>query len=481
MSISLPSLMTGTSQLDELVKRYIELESKPLDRLKQTRSDLEVRSAMFTDLKASLAALEGKARELADAPTSLIFDQRLAVSSDANFLSAQATTAALKTTHSIFIERVATADTVVSNQLDSTGTTISGAGAGVKTFDLTVAGETKTISVTVAAGDTDATVLANMAQAINDSGAKVRAAVVSEVAGKSRLVLTSTLTGQANAITLTEAGGADSNLLSLTGTSSSVQSTGTTGGYLVPRANLDAKFSVDGLTFYRSSNVVDDVLTGVTLTLKAAQATGSAPLTLEIKQDISGAKAKIQAFVDQYNKTLKYLQDKTIIDADAGIRGPLAGEFVFSNLKTRLRTLIQEPVAGMVAPAPTSLFQIGIEADDTGALKIADSSKLEAALSSQPGAVADLFGSTGGVAVKLRDLMSSFVEDATGIVPRQQEGIGDKIRDIDNRIKALQERLDQREKALRQEFASMLQAMAMLNAQSATLRGFMNAGISWGV
>ncbi len=69
--------------------------------------------------------------------------------------------------------------------------------------------------------------------------------------------------------------------------------------------------------------MTDAVPGGVTLTLKKSQELGGAEggVSLEIKPDTNAIKAKIKAFIASFNATVKFLENKTMVDAHAGIRG----------------------------------------------------------------------------------------------------------------------------------------------------------------
>lgn len=465
--LTIPSL-APTSQLEELVRKYIELESKPIRDLEKVKQDLEVRQGMMRDLNSTILALRDNCDSLIGEKATSLLSTKTVTSSKASVVTATAGSTALNGVHNVFVERLASADVVVSNQFDSTGTTLkTKLSPGNWVFSITVEGVTTNITVTIIGDEDDGTILSKMAQAINASAAAVSASVVSEAPGKARLVLTSDKTGSAAAINLSETG---TGLLAATGTSSQVQSSGTSGGYLLQRNLLDAKLTIDGLSFTRGSNTVSDAIPGVTLNLHAAQTPGESPVSLEVKQDTGTIISNIQKWVDSYNKTLKYIQDKTFVDSDLGTRGPLAGEYVYVSLKAKMRTAIQAPVDGLdPATGPVSLAGLGITAGDNGSLAITDRAKLEDAIVRDPDRVATILGSKSGAVTRLRGIVAPFVESLTGIIPRQQQSITDQMSRIGDRIKALEERMALREKALRREFSSILQAMTMLNAQRSTL------------
>ena len=474
---TIPSLMP-TNQLDELVKKYIELESRPIKDLENARQDIEVRQGMMRDLNAMILSLKDKCATLTGDDVVRLLNTRQVTSSRPEIITGSADGTALNAVYSIFVERLAKADTVLSNRLDASGTTIQ-TSPGDKTFTITINGVSKDITVSVSSGETDEAVLSKMAQAINNAAAEdpklgVSAAVVRETPDTVRLVLTSQKTGRQQAIDLSESEG--NNLLALTGTNSEIQSSDTTGGFLIARDQLDSKFNINGLTFIRQSNTVSDAITGVTLNLAAAQAATDAPVQVEVKRDVSTIVSTIQKWLDSYNKTLKYIQDKTLIDADLGIRGPLAGDYLYVGLKANMRTILQAQVTGLdPTTGPVSLAQIGITADNSGALSISDRSKLESIISQDPNRVSEILGGANGSITKLQALISPFVDNLTGIIPRQQQALDDRMERIKDRIRSLQEQMDQRELVLRREFSSILQAMVMLNAQRSTLNSI------WGI
>ena len=85
----------------------------------------------------------------------------------------------------------------------------------------------------------------------------------------------------------------------------------------------DAQLNVNGIEFTRSSNVIDDVLTGVSLTLNTVT-DGAA--NLNISQDNAQARANIVDFVTIYNEAQRQLKDL----ANSSNDGALAGDSIFS-------------------------------------------------------------------------------------------------------------------------------------------------------
>ena len=96
------------------------------------------------------------------------------------------------------------------------------------------------------------------------------------------------------------------------------------------QAGADAEITVDGVTVNPTSNTVDDVIEGVTLNLKEADA--GTTVTLNVGRDDEALIEKIQGFVDAYNEVMDSISAQTSYDEDTGTTGgPLFGD---SSLRT---------------------------------------------------------------------------------------------------------------------------------------------------
>lgn len=462
-------LFSTTSSIDSLIAKYMQIERQPVVALEKRKSDLNVEKAIYNDVESYLNGLLNKVKTFTEPEGDPIFSGKLVTSSDDKVVSGTAEPDALPARHTIFVERLASSDRVLSNRMTSSGTTLSAA-PGTKTFTVSVGGESKSIEVTVVEGETNQVVLEHMAAAINASGLKVRAAVVSEVDGTSRLVLTSTETGTANFITLADESG---TLLADAGLRSDIQSTGDSGGYLKPREELDARFILDGLTFTRSSNVVKDAIAGVELRLSQSQTPGEGEIELEVTQDVGGAKKRVQELLDEYNRLMSYLREKTKVDGETFTRGPLANEITLRGFINQMRYIAQDRVD---ASPFGRLEAIGITVDVTGKLLISDESKFSEAVRKDPAGVEALFTSENGFASRLEGLLSPMVEGEGSYIRRKKETIDSFIKSLNDRIDSYERRLAMKEESLRKEFSSLLSALAMLQQQQATLNSFMNMG-----
>lgn len=258
------------------------------------------------------------------------------------------------------------AATVVVNQLARAQTNYSGVVAsrtdaiGTGTMTLTVGGVATTI--TVGAGNNS---LDGLANSINASGAGVTASIIADEGGH-RLILKGP-TGAANAFTLTADPDADPALAAFA----------TGGGMTQGQSAANAEFTIDGIAFSRVSNIVDDVVPGMSLTLKKA-APGQ-PVDIGANRPLDMIKQTVGDFVAVYN------QLKKSVLAASGMAGPTAS---LRELERELATLVGQVVTSH--PTINKLSDIGVSTTKDGLLAV-DEAKLAKALETDAGAVEALF------------------------------------------------------------------------------------------
>lgn len=162
----------------------------------------------------------------------------------------------------------------------------------------------------------------------------------------------------------------------------------------------NAQLRVDGYPptgwIERQTNVINDIIQGVTLTLK--DDTGGSSVTITVGEDPEAVKQKIQEFVDAYNAVKTYLNAKTDYDAETEQAGVLLGNYAAQLVESLLREIVINAAPGFEDGTDpyTLLGQIGIETtaagegSDLGTLTI-DETKLDDALTDDFEAVIKLF------------------------------------------------------------------------------------------
>lgn len=279
--------------LNTITPSYSYRPATPVDTIREVLQAKIWLQQQPSILANNLVALNDYARKLWEAAQPLqlstwnnVFLKRVATSSAPNAVSAQAQPGATLATYTITVSQVATAQQNLGTALATNA--VAGLAAGTYTFNLQAGGRTYTVSFAVNAGDTNLTVLNNMAKAINAVGAPVTAEVATDtVAGTSRLVIRAQNTGTGNAFTLTDV------------TGSAVAYTGA-GNVSVPATN--ASYTVNSVPYTSQSNTVylDKSKLALNLLAKVDNA------TITVSPDTQAISTAINNFVTAYNNLLTF-------------------------------------------------------------------------------------------------------------------------------------------------------------------------------
>jgi flagellar hook-associated protein 2 len=336
-------------------------------------------------------------------------------------------------------------------------------------------------------GTTDEEILREIADAVNvamddatdadtiDEDEGAFGSVVNETTDTARLSLRSGSTGYAGRLQFSDS--AD-GLLSMLGVTEGAVATGTAGGMITDvgtsesDSDLNARFVLDGLTIYRSSNQVTDALDGITLNLLQTTETNA---DFTITPDTDSIKGQLNDFIKKYNDVLEFIKIQSNVDSDLEIRGPFAGDSTFRSLRFEMRNLVSQRVDGQPAAGPDYLSDLGININDDGTLVLEDEEALTAALEEDTNAVQSLFGSENGVAKQLETMLDSYL-GSKGIIDNRIDSVDQQIRRLGNRIETFQSRLNQREEQLRVQFANLQETMANFQSQQSFLGAFLGGG-----
>ena len=170
--------VSQNSNMERLIQTILQIESEPRFRYEAKKAELQKRNTIISDLDSKLSALQSIAEKLTD-PLTDHFASKSVSTSDSNIFSASAESSALVSNHDVFIERLASSDTRVSQQYSELGTDLTTffGSNGAQTFQIEVAHPTDedssnrvAIDVTVdASGTTNDAILDEIAIAINDA------------------------------------------------------------------------------------------------------------------------------------------------------------------------------------------------------------------------------------------------------------------------------------------------------------------------
>jgi len=358
-------------------------------------------------------------------------------SSDPSVVTATATSSATVGSHSLLVTQLAQTDMVLTSTVNASGTSIADTeGAGTKTIQVTVNGVTTNVNVDIAAGDSNSTVLSNLAKAINSADSSVSASVLSVNGTDDRLVINGKSTGSQGAISLGDVSG---TLLSTLGLGAGVvsartASTSTTGGFSHTDVSaLNAEFQFDGIDFVKDSNTISNIIPGLSIQLTGTQSATDTPVSLTVGLDKSNIQSVLQSFISQYNDVLSTVVSKTSVDPTTHVRQIFAGDVSFLNLRMQLQSIMGGSVSSVATGNPSTLSQIGISIASDGSLSISDPSTLTAVAGTDGSPLTDLFTSAKGFATQLQTLVNGFT-NITGILASDTQSTNDQLSSLSDRI-----------------------------------------------
>ena len=429
--------------VESIISQLMVLERRPLARLEGQKADLEVQVSALGRLKSALSEFQTAVAALAEDG---LFNGFSAASSDTDVFTASADSSAAESKHSINVIALAQRHRLASNLFTD-------ANAIVGTGTLTLSSGAQSFDVEI---DATNNTLAGVRDAINNAADNtgINATIVN-VDGGSRLILTATETGLANAIEVGVTGDGDGNDTdNADGLSRLVYQSDAVQNLVEVDPAQDGQLAVDGFTVTTSSNAVTGVISGVTLNL---QELGSGTLT--ISRETSGINSGLKSLVDAYN---------TLSSEIRGLReDALSGENLLLNIETGVRSLFSSQVND-IHGAFSYLFDLGLSFDKDGNLSL-DDSKLAEAITNDLGSVAAVFtDSENGFATRLERLLDSFIQTG-GAIEGRTDGLQTRSRLIDDRIESMEFRLTVIEERLRAQFSSLDTLVSQLQATSGFL------------
>lgn len=179
----------------------------------------------------------------------------------------------------------------------------------------------------------------------------------------------------------------------------------------------------------RSSNTIDDVISGVTLHLHDTTDAGGEEITLT--RDIQSVKTKLNAMVNAYNTAVTYIKEKTGYNEELKTAGVLMGDYVVSTIRSQILTPIIAQTNGFVVDIDSFLMpgEIGFELDKNGVLSL-DGNVLDEAIAEDYMGVlgiigADKTGSSDSNDIKFYGAHSDYTTAGNYTVKVEYDEFGD--------------------------------------------------------
>jgi flagellar hook-associated protein 2 len=372
---------------------------------------------------------------------------------DKTIASATADSTAVAGQYSLEVQNLATATTLTSGPLSSTGAVVT---SGALT--ITVGAASTTINI-----DSSNNTLAGIAAAINGAPGNpgVSASILTTTAG-ARLVLSGTATGAAHAVTVTESD-SGTGLAPLVSTLTQTQ------------AAVDANFTINTYPATSANNVVTSAISGVTLDL-LGQSAANTPTTLTIAPDTTAAQTSIGTFVTAVNGVLSAIQTLSGYDASTQTAGPLNGNATLEAFQNQLQTILDTVTTGGTSSIH-SLADIGISANAVTGGLTADSTTLGNALSASLSGVSNLLGGTNGIATQIDNLVNSY-SGPGGLLTSINQGLQASLSNVATQQTQLNSQLAAYSATLTAQYNAMDAAVAALKQTQAYLTAEFNPNSS---
>ena len=450
---------------EQIIKDIMTAQRIPVDRVFQKKVQAEWKRDAYRDVNMKLSRFDSF---IFDMKLTGTFQRNVATSSRTDILTVNASGSAHSGTYDLEVKQLAASAQFVSKDV----TLVAG-----ETFQVGTSAENM-MEITVGEGDT----LATIAKTINDN----KDLGISAYAHGNRISFTTKATGKEAKI---EGKGKFYDIFWEINDESPEEGAKYTAGQ-------DAKVIVNGLETSHSSNSFD--LNGVTVNLLEAKE--GVKVRVEVRHDVDAVVDKIKEFVNMYNELVDELNlslreevyrdfppltdaqraelsDKEIeMWEEKAKSGLLRADSIVSGILSEMRMALGAAVQG--EEGSITLADIGITTGswyEYGRLNI-NESKLRSAVEEDPDAVQRLFAqdsaetSGKGIARRLEDVLDKGKERLNKTAGRagaayDDSFYGERIRDYESRLSAMEERLLRYEESQWRKFTAMERVLGQLYAQ----------------
>lgn len=449
--------------LEELVSTFVKTERDlKLNRINTSKRVLDSSLSGIGQLKSALSAFQDSVKKL----STEALNSRTATITQSNettkFFDAVANNNASASVFDVRVTQLAsgsrfeTADGLYSSSADIVSTVDS---------ELIFTAGDKTFTVNVSAGMT----LNQLREAVNkaDNNFGLNANIINAGGSVgSKLVFSSSMTGDGNQLTVSSA---NSEL------------SGLTSGLVLRQNAQDAIIEVDGIVARSSSNTFTDVIQDLTLTAKAVmQPSDSA--SLAVATDTTTVKENIEDFVKKYNELVDRISSLTkpreLGDDGRTVTsegGALSGDSLPRSVLTQLRGILNSPNPDASADFP-DLFSIGITLDKNGKMEFntpnlngeTGRARFDRVISNNFDAIGGLFSGQNGLTSKLDNFISDF-NKSDGIIASREKSIQDQLKNNAKALETANRYIAQYEDTLRKRFQGLDSLLARLQSTSASV------------
>jgi len=493
--------------VDSLVKKLMDAEKQPLNKLNQQKQTLEWKRDAYREVNTQIADMYSTTFN--NMLMSTNWNKKTVTSSDSS-VSAVAVSAEQNISTSMSVQQLATPTTYKSSgAINFT----SGQSQTLK-FNVTNPGETKPteVNVTIAATDTIDDVISKL----NSSGLGVTA-LKEKISNGTDYVDTIAFTSNKTGEGFTLAAGDDATK-SFLKDQLGFDVDDATNELTANAEGKNAKFTFNGLEMTKTSN--NFTINGIKYTLNSVTDSNKT-VTINSTTDTDGIFNNIKDFVDKYNTLIKSanekvteskyrdykpltdeqreaMTDKQIEQWEAKAKsGLLRSDSTLQNGLAEMRLDLYSTVT--IDGKKYQLADFGIETSDSytdqGKLVIKDEAKLKQKITENPALVAKLFNADSpdtaktknpeeqGIARRLKDTLNKMQTQISKQAGTESSvstsfAIGKSLNEIETNISNMKTKLDDIETRYYKKFSALDTALEKLNSQSSYLTSMLGSSTS---
>lgn len=477
MGMHIGGLSSG-NDYQSMVDQMMEVRKIPITALETKQSELDYDMGAWSDVQTLAQTMTDTLDDLRGFE---LWRDMSAESSYEGVATASADTAAAEQSYTLSVSKLAKAQNISSDSVDTTSDLITnGIAAEGDVFE--IEGQ----EITIEADETLSSLrikINSAALSMSDEN-RVRASIVND-----HLVLTRENTGEGD-VALSDTTGTVLENLGL------VDDLGAIKNETV--AGQNAEFTVNGISVVRSSNdKLEDVVEDLTINLK-----GVGTSTIEVQPDREAVKEKLVEFVDAYNALASAITGYSQIElggsSELAMKGELYGDSLITSIRSNLRRQVTDVKSDTLDETNAAysyngndgimdnLSDIGIwTSGETNQISIVNEDLLDDMLEYEFENMEQLFKGvysetdvayTGGVAADLYKYANSLSESLTGGIAVKIETMTQRYDDYADKITDLESSLDNYEQQLWDQFTAMEDALANMESQSSYITSMFSSG-----
>ncbi len=439
MAGSVSSLGVGSGlDLQGIIDKLKAADQIPITNIKTRQLQYKDQLAEFETVNTKFLAVKTQALDLTLSST---FAARQIATSQQSVMTATGNSSATPGVSSVTVGRLAKQNSWQSSGLLAATSLVAG-GAG--SFTYTIDGEQTSVTVSAT------TTLQQLSDAINDDedNPGVTATVMDDGTGTAtafHLVLVANDTGDAKGVTI------DTNNTNLTMTEIQI------------KGSLDAQVTVNGLTYNRASNTINDIVTGVTLNLVA---TGTA--SLSVTSDPASVQDKIVALVTAFNAATQEIATNSAYDLETKVAGSLSGVSVFKQISSQLTQTFLSSVKGL-GGLYDNMGDLGLSFNRDGTIEVDETVLADAVENHMEDVQLLMIGDEDeeidGIATLLNEQLRDITLPTRGLIANEKNRVDQAILRLNDEIETQTIRLDNRYDVLRKRFVALDTLLSNFKAQ----------------